>query len=73
MRAAHGDEIGQNSVSLEVWETVRRRLAFYEGRFLGTTTPYNLGWLKQHVVDPFLRGVATGLRVVGFPSTANPM
>lgn len=73
VRAAHGDEIGQNSVSLEVWETVRRRLAFYGGRFLGTTTPYNLGWLKQHVVDPFLRGVAVGLRVISFPSIANPM
>lgn len=73
VRAAHGDEIGQNSVSLEVWETVRRRLAFFEGRFLGTTTPYNLGWLKQHVVDPFLRGVAIGIRVIGFPSVANPM
>lgn len=73
VRAAHGDEIGQNSVSLEVWETIRRRLAFFGGRFLGTTTPYNLGWLKQHVVDPFRRGVAAGLRVIGFPSTANPM
>lgn len=73
VRAAHGDEIGQNSVSLEVWETIRRRLAFFGGRFLGTTTPYNLGWLKQHVVDPFRRGAAAGLRVIGFPSTANPM
>jgi hypothetical protein len=73
VRAAHGDEIGQNSVSLEVWETIRRRLAFYGGRFLGTTTPYNLGWLKQHVVDPFRKGIAVGLRVIGFPSTANPM
>ena len=73
VRAAHGDEIGQNSVSLEVWETVRRRLAFFGGRFLGTTTPYNLGWLKQHVVDPVRRGEAKGIRVIGFPSTANPM
>jgi hypothetical protein len=74
VRAAHGDEIGQNSVSLEVWETVRRRLAFFEGRFLGTTTPYNLGWLYQHVVVPFLAGATKGiLRVVGFPSVANPM
>jgi hypothetical protein len=73
VRAAHGDEIGQNSVSLEVWETVRRRLAFFGGRFLGTTTPYNLGWLKQHVVDPVRRGVAVGIRVIGFPSIANPM
>ena len=60
-------------MSLEVWEAIRRRLAFFEGRFLGTTTPYNMGWLKQHVVDPFLAGVAMGLRVIGFPSTANPM
>lgn len=74
VRAAHGDELGQNSVSLEVWETVRRRLAFFEGRFLGTTTPYNLGWLYQHVVVPFLAGETKGiLRVVGFPSIANPM
>ncbi|HEV8656946.1 MAG TPA: hypothetical protein VGR85_15680, partial [Candidatus Limnocylindria bacterium] len=74
VRAAHGDEIGQMSVSLEVWETIRRRLAFYEGRFLGTTTPYNLGWLYQHVVVPFLAGSMKGiLRVIGFPSIANPM
>lgn len=74
VRAAHGDELGQNSVSLEVWETVRRRLAFFEGRFLGTTTPYNLGWLKQHVVDPFVAGLTRGIiRVIGFPSIANPM
>lgn len=72
VRAAHGDEIGQDSVSLTVWETVRRRLGFYEGRFLGTTTPYNLGWLKRHVVDPWRAGQAPDTDVVNFSSIANP-
>ncbi len=71
--AAHGDEIGQTSVSPEVWETVRRRLGFHEGRFLGTTTPYNLGWLKQHIVDPWSEGRAPDTLVLSFPSSANPM
>ena len=72
VRAAHGDEIGQDSVSLTVWETVRRRLGFYEGRFLGTTTPYNLGWLKRSVVDPWKAGNAPDVDVVSFSSIANP-
>lgn len=72
VRAAHGDEIGQDSVSLAVWETVRRRLGFYEGRFLGTTTPYNLGWLKRNVVDPWRAGMAPDTDVVSFSSIANP-
>jgi hypothetical protein len=72
VRAAHGDEIGQDSVSLAVWETVRRRLGFYEGRFLGTTTPYNLGWLKRSVVDPWKAGNAPDTDVVSFSSIANP-
>jgi hypothetical protein len=71
--AAHGDEIGQTSVSAEVWETVRRRLGFHEGRFLGTTTPYNMGWLKQQIVDPWTEGRAPDTTVISFPSSANPM
>jgi hypothetical protein len=71
--AAHGDEIGQTSVSPEVWETVRRRLGFHEGRFLGTTTPYNMGWLKQQIVDPWTEGTAPDTTVISFPSSANPM
>jgi Phage terminase large subunit len=72
VRAAHGDEIGQDSVSLAVWETVRRRLGFYEGRFLGTTTPYNMGWLKRNVVDPYRAGNAPDTDIVSFSSIANP-
>jgi len=71
--AAHGDEIGQTSVGSDVWETVRRRLGFQEGRFLGTTTPYNVGWLKQQIVDPWSEGNAPDTRVISFPSSANPM
>jgi hypothetical protein len=71
-RAAHGDEIGQDSVSLTVWETVQRRLGLYEGRFLGTTTPYNLGWLKKAVVDLWRAGRLPDVQVISFPSFLNP-
>lgn len=55
-KAAWLDEPGQRRFKLESWEAVRRRLGRYEGRLLLTTTPYNLGWLKLKVFDPFKRG-----------------
>jgi hypothetical protein len=71
-RAAHGDEIGQDSVSLTVWETVQRRLGLYMGRFLGTTTPYNLGWLWKAVIRPWVDGKLDDVQVIRFPSFLNP-
>ena len=41
------DEAGQKKFRLGSWEAVQRRLSIHEGRALLTTTPYDLGWLKQ--------------------------
>jgi hypothetical protein len=68
-RAAWLDEVGQDEFTLSAWEAVQRRLTLAEGRVLGTTTPYNLGWLKQQIFDR--RGRAD-MRVVQFASTVNP-
>lgn len=54
-KAAWLDEPGQRRFRMESWEAVRRRLARYEGRVLLTTTPYNLGWLKLKIHDPWKR------------------
>lgn len=45
------DECGQPGFSLTAWEAVQRRISLSEGRVLGTTTPYNLGWLKTQIYD----------------------
>lgn len=70
-KAAWLDECGQDDFTLETWEAVRRRLSIHRGRALGTTTPYNLGWLKTAIVD---KAAASGgeIEVVNFPSYYNP-
>lgn len=50
------DEAGQDSFLLDAWRAVRRRVALHRGRVLITTTLYNLGWLKQQVIDRALEG-----------------
>lgn len=71
-RAGWGDECGQDQFTIETWEALQRRLSLYRGRFLGTTTPYNLGWLKSEVYDRWTSG-DTDFRVVQFPSYYNPL
>lgn len=70
-RAAWLDECGQDAFTLEDWNAVQARLSLYEGRCLGTTTPYNLGWLKSEVYDRWERG-APDIEVVNFASALNP-
>lgn len=56
------------------WEALQRRLSINEGRALITTTPYDLGWLKQQLWDPwqaFQRNHPL-IDVVRFDSTENP-
>jgi hypothetical protein len=65
------DECGQDDFTLEDWEAVQRRLSLAEGRALGTTTPYNLGWLKSQVYDPWTEG-DPDFDVISFASTQNP-
>ena len=70
-KAAWLDECGQDDFTLGAWEAVLRRLALSQGRVLGTTTPYNLGWLKTEVVDRWLAGDPDYMVVQG-ASTENP-
>lgn len=68
------DECGQKKFRLGSWEAIQRRLSIHQGRALLTTTPYDLGWLKQRLWDPW---EAAGrdhpdIDVVSFESIANP-
>lgn len=65
------DEAGQNKFKLESWEAIQRRLSIHQGRALITTTPYNLGWLKQKVWDRWKAG-DPAFDVIRFDSTENP-
>lgn len=69
--AAWLDEVGQDEFSLDAWQAVLRRVSLNMGRILGTTTPYNLGWLKQQVIDRWVKGDPE-TDVINFPSTTNP-
>jgi len=70
-KAAWLDEVGQDEFTLEAWEAVLRRLSLSEGPVLGTTTLYNLGWLKNEVYDRWEKG-DPNFRVIQFDSRANP-
>ncbi len=73
-KAAWLDEAGQGQFKLDSYEAIQRRLSISEGRILITTTPYNLGWLKQQIHDPWLRSGKDhpDLEVVNFRSIDNP-
>ena len=70
-KAAHVDEVGQKSFRLSSWEAILRRLSIHEGRVLGTTTIYNLGWLKNEIYDQWVHG-DPDIDVIQFPSIMNP-
>lgn len=69
-KAAWLDEAGQNKFKLGSFEAIMRRLSLAQGRVLITTTPYNLGWLKQQFWDK--RGERDDIEVIRFDSTENP-
>lgn len=73
-KAAWLDECGQTKFKLSSYEAIMRRLSLFIGRILMTTTPYNLGWLKQKFWDVWKAGkaAAESIRVISFPSIANP-
>ena len=70
-RAAWLDEVGQPEFTAQAWEAVLRRLSLHSGRVLGTTTLYQLGWLKTEVYDRWTGG-DKDYEVVQFDSTENP-
>ena len=70
-KAAILDECGQDAFRLESWEATLRRLSIHQGRVLGATTPYNLGFLKTQIFDRWRAG-DPDYKVVQFPSILNP-
>lgn len=70
-KAAWLDEAGQSRFKLGSWEAILRRLSIHQGRVLITTTPYNLGWLKQQVHDRAKAG-DPDFALIQFDSIENP-
>ncbi len=50
------DEAGQDDFTIDAWRALRRRGAIHRATVLITTTLYNLGWLKQQVIDKAVAG-----------------
>lgn len=71
-KAAWLDEVGQNDFRVSAWEAVIRRVSLNSGRILGTTTIYNLGWMKQKIYDVWKRGETDEIDVIQFKSIQNP-
>jgi len=79
-KAAWLDEAGQKRFKLGSWDAILRRLSLAtrhgQGRVLITTTPYDLGWLKQQVWDKWKQQDPTATKkvydVIRFDSTENP-
>ncbi len=73
-KAAWLDEAGQSSFKQASWEVVQQRLANDSGRVLITSKPYNLGWLKRLVYDPWHAAGKkhSEIDVISFDSRMNP-
>jgi hypothetical protein len=72
-KAAWMDEPGLYDA--RVWKDVRGRVSLAAGPVLGTTTPYDMGWLKQQIFDPWIQAGVEGhaeIDVINFISTVNP-
>ena len=69
-KAAWIDEAGQTKFKLPAYEAILRRLSLAQGRVLITTTPYNLGWVKQMLWDK--QDTDSSIDVFRFDSTENP-
>lgn len=72
-KAAWLDEAGQKKFKLGSWEAVLRRLSINRGRALLTTTPYDLGWIKQHLYDRWKSGSNSDIDIIRFESITNPL
>jgi hypothetical protein len=70
-KAAWEDEAGQDEFTVESDEAIDRRLTLNQGRKLLTTTLYNLGWVKQQIVDK--ADSDPEIDLIQFASTANPV
>ncbi len=66
------DEFGQRQFPEEAFRSLERRVRFNQGRILGTTTPYVVGWMKRVLYDPWQEGDRDDIDIIQFPSTENP-
>ena len=71
VKAVWADEAGQKRFKLGSYEALLRRLSLSMGRILFTTTPYDLGWLKQQLWDKW-KSSDPDIDVIRFDSTENP-
>lgn len=73
-RGAWLDEAGQRKFRLASFEAVLGRLSIAQGRVLITSRPYDLGWMKQKLYDPWeaARRHHPDIDVVNFKSIDNP-
>jgi phage terminase large subunit-like protein len=74
VKAAWLDEAGQADFRFASWEAILGRLSVSQGRVLLTTRPYNLGWLKQQLWDPWMAAGRNhpDIDVINFRSLDNP-
>ena len=73
-KAVWCDEAGQKKFRLGSFEAILRRLSIHMGRVLITTTPYDLGWIKQKLYDPWEQANHDHpeIDVIRFDSIENP-
>ena len=55
----------------DVWKDIRGRLSLEQGGVFAPTTPYDLGWLKQQIYDPWVDG-DDEIDVIQFSSKLSP-
>lgn len=65
------DEIGQHQFNRGAWEAILRRLSIGQGRVLGTTTLYEMGWYKVEIYDRWRNG-DTDIDIIQIDSILNP-
>jgi hypothetical protein len=74
IKAAWLDECGQRGFRLASYEAILGRLSIHQGRVLLTSRPYDLGWMKQLLWDPWESAGRNHplIDIINFRSIENP-
>lgn len=75
IKAAWADECGAKGFRLGSYQAILGRLSIYQGRLLMTSRPYDLGWMKELIWDPWEAANRNhpDIEVVNFRSLDNPV
>jgi hypothetical protein len=75
VKAAWIDECGAKGFRLGSYEAILGRLSIHEGRILMTSRPYDLGWMKELLWDPWIAAKRDHplIEIVNFRSIDNPV